>query len=97
MTRSDERVFLGNFRLILTHQFSLFLTLSHSHSLSPAQTGRPPTASALHTYFMRLKEQGWDIQPTISKIIEAGATLPEETKGGELCFCFCQNLTMSVR
>ena len=50
------------------------------------QVGRQPSASGLHTYLMRLREHGWDIQKIVKKLIHAGKDLPEETK----CECGCK-------
>ena len=40
--------------------------------------GRPAGKSALHTYLMRLREQGWDVSQTVRKALHCGATLDKE-------------------
>ena len=40
--------------------------------------GRPAGKTALHTYLMRLREQGWDVSQTIKKALHCGASLEKE-------------------
>ncbi|KAL0049698.1 hypothetical protein WJX82_007869 [Trebouxia sp. C0006] len=40
--------------------------------------GRPAGKSALHTYLMRLREQGWDVSQTVKKALHCGASLEKE-------------------
>ena len=40
--------------------------------------GRPAGKAALHTYLMRLREQGWDVSQTVKKALHCGATLDKE-------------------
>ena len=42
------------------------------------QRGRPAGKSALHTYLMRLREQGWDVFQTVKKAVQCGASLDKE-------------------
>ncbi|KAL0032292.1 hypothetical protein WJX79_002892 [Trebouxia sp. C0005] len=40
--------------------------------------GRPAGKTALHTYLMRLREQGWDVSQTVKKALRCGASLEKE-------------------
>ncbi|DBA96588.1 TPA: hypothetical protein ACH3X1_015451 [Trebouxia sp. C0004] len=40
--------------------------------------GRPAGKTALHTYLMRLREQGWDVSQTVKKALHCGASLEKE-------------------
>ena len=40
--------------------------------------GRPPSKAAMNTYFMRLREQGWDVSHTVKKALQCGASLDKE-------------------
>ncbi len=40
--------------------------------------GRPAGKTALHTYLMRLREQGWDVSQTVRKALHCGASLEKE-------------------
>ena len=47
--------------------------------------GRPAVKTALHTYLMRLREQGWDVSQTVKKALRCGATLDKEVLLCNLC------------
>ena len=52
--------------------------------------GRPPSKAAMNTYFMRLREQGWDVSHTVKKALQCGASLDKEVcsnqiRSGMLC------------
>ena len=42
--------------------------------------GRPPSKAAMNTYFMRLREQGWDVSHTVKKALQCGASLDKEVR-----------------
>ncbi len=54
-----------------------------SHLPCFVQVGRLPEAPALNTYFLRLREQGWNIHSIVERILIGGAVdLSDEVKGG---------------
>ncbi|KAJ9523028.1 hypothetical protein QJQ45_023804, partial [Haematococcus lacustris] len=48
---------------------------------SSGQVGKPPDSQALAVYLLRLREQGWDIQPTLHKLRAANVSLSLEVTG----------------
>ncbi|KAL6753940.1 S-adenosyl-L-methionine-dependent methyltransferase [Haematococcus lacustris] len=48
---------------------------------SAGQVGKPPDSQALAVYLLRLREQGWDIQPTLHKLRAANVSLSLEVTG----------------
>lgn len=59
---------------------SLQSAASLLHSVLP-QVGRPPKGDALNIYLMRLREQGWNLEPTIRRIKECGGNLDPHVQG----------------
>ena len=51
--------------------------------------GRPAGKAALHTYLMRLREQGWDVSQTVKKALHCGATLDKEVLLCNTLACTC--------
>lgn len=51
--------------------------------------GRPAGKAALHTYLMRLREQGWDVSQTVKKALHCGATLDKEVLLCNPLLCTC--------
>jgi hypothetical protein len=45
------------------------------------QVGRPPQREALTIFLMRLREQGWDVGPTVARLQACGAGLQEQVIG----------------
>jgi hypothetical protein len=42
------------------------------------QLGPPPEHKALRTYLARLREQGWEVTPTINRLLQCGESLHPE-------------------
>ncbi len=60
--------------------------------LSPSiQVGQPPKAEALNIFLMRLREQGWNLEPTIKRIMECGGNLDPHVQGVVRLICQTQD------
>lgn len=44
------------------------------------EVGKPPTRTAMHTYLMRLREQGFDVSATVRKAVACGVRLDKEVR-----------------
>ena len=49
--------------------------------LSPPQVGRAPTADHLNVFLSRLREQGWNLEPTVRRIRECGGNVDPQLQG----------------